>query len=262
MRLFQVDAFTSEPFKGNPAAVCVLEEPAPEEWMAALAAEMNLSETAYVHPLPEGEFGLRWFTPAVEVALCGHATLATAHILWELGHQGKLRFQTQSGLLEAVQVGEEIQLDFPALAPEPVEPPSGLLEALGCRGKVQRSRFDYLVVVDEPSVVRDLEPDLSALARVEARGVIVSSRDQKYDFVSRFFAPRAGVPEDPVTGSAHCVLTPYWAGVLGKTEMRALQASRRTGELTVRLKGERVELQGRAVTVFEAKPAGCGMPFL
>lgn len=220
--------------------------------MARLAAEMNLSETAYVHPLENGEFGLRWFTPAVEVALCGHATLASAHVLWELGHTGRLRFQTQSGLLEAIQVGPEIQLDFPSLPPDPVTPPVGLFEALGCEGRVFRSRFDYLVVVEGPEVVRALKPDLSALGHVEARGVIVSSRDSDYDFISRFFAPRAGVPEDPVTGSAHCVLTPYWAGVLGKTEMRALQASRRTGELTVRLKDDRVELQGRAVTVFEA----------
>lgn len=254
MRLFQVDAFTATPFKGNPAGVCVLDEPADEEWMARLAAEMNLSETAYVHPRGEAGFALRWFTPTVEVDLCGHATLATAHVLWELGHKGALQFHTRSGLLQATREEGEIQLDFPALVPVPTEPPAGLLEALGCAGEVLKSRFDYLVVVQETSTLSALDPDLSRLKEVEARGVIVSCRSHlpDYDFISRFFAPRAGVNEDPVTGSAHCVLTPYWAGVLGKSTMRALQASQRTGELTVTLEGQRVRLRGQAVTVFEA----------
>ena len=252
VRLYQVDAFTNEAFRGNPAAVCVMDSPAPKNWMQSLAAEMNLSETAFVHPASDGQFGLRWFTPEAEVALCGHATLATAHVLFSQGHQHPLHFQTKSGVLEATKWEQGIQLDFPALLPSPASPPAGLLEALGVEGEVHRSRYDYLVKVADAATVEGLSPNFQRLKQVEARGVIVTApAATPFDFLSRFFAPRVGVDEDPVTGSAHCVLAPYWGELLGKTEMRALQASQRTGELQLCLQGERVLLRGQAIMVFE-----------
>ncbi len=254
-RVVQVDAFTSRPFAGNPAAVCVLPRPAgDEQWMQNVAREMNLSETAFLVRQKDG-YNLRWFTPAVEVALCGHATLASAHVLWEDGHikaDDQARFHTKSGLLTADRRGDWIELDFPVKLEEPSETPAGLAEALGAKPKyVGKNQFDYLVEVESESEVRTLNPDFTRLAKLPVRGIIVTSRSalKEYDFVSRFFAPAAGVNEDPVTGSAHCCLTPFWAKRLGKNEMMAYQASARGGVLRVRLAGDRVKLAGQAVTV-------------
>ncbi|OLC76035.1 MAG: oxidoreductase [Gemmatimonadetes bacterium 13_1_40CM_4_69_8] len=252
LTIVQVDAFTSTPYAGNPAAVCVLPAARDERWMQDVAREMNLSETAFLVAENTG-YRLRWFTPAVEVALCGHATLASAHVLWEHGHLAAgapARFHTKSGLLTAERRGDWIELDFP-----------GLPEALGVILRwTGRSKFDYLLEVDSEATVRSLEPDFSALRRVEARGVIVTSRAATpgYDFVSRFFAPRAGVNEDPVTGSAHCALAPFWSARLQRTEMTAYQASPRGGVVRVRLGGgggggDRVVLGGQAVTVLRGE---------
>ncbi len=258
LKIVQVDAFASRPFSGNPAAVCVLSAPRDARWMQDVAREMNLAETAFLHPENEG-YRLRWFTPAVEVALCGHATLASAHVLWEDGRLPagqQARFHTQSGLLTADRRGDWIELDFPATPPAPAPEPPGLAAALGVTPRwVGRSRFDYLVEVDSEPTVRALTPDIQALAKVEARGIIVTSRatTSGYDFVSRFFAPRAGVPEDPVTGSAHCALTPFWSERLDRPEMTAYQASPRGGVIRVRLAGDRVILAGQAVTVLRGE---------
>src|SRR5213080_3546982 len=239
--IVQVDAFASRPFSGNPAGVCVLPAPRDERWMQDVAAEMNLAETAFLHPENEG-YRLRWFTPTVEMALCGHATLASAHVLWEEGHlpaDQQARFHTQSGLLTADHAGDWIELDFLAAALR-----------VGTRW-IGRSKFDYLVEVDSEDVVRGLKPDLAALERVDARGIIVTSRAATpgFDFVSRFFAPQSGVPEDPVTGSAHCALAPYWCERLHRAELTGYQASPRGGVVRVRLAGDRVMLGGQAVTV-------------
>ncbi len=251
---FQIDAFTSEPFSGNPAAVVVLPAAAEAPWMQRVAAEMNLSETAFLVPRPDG-FDLRWFTPAVEVDLCGHATLASAHALWQGGHLAageQARFYTKSGLLTATPVGDWIELDFPATIAEAAEPPAGLLEALGAHARyVGKSRFDYLVEVADETVVRHLKPDFVKLRTLPVRGVIVTSAATTagFDFVSRFFAPGSGIDEDPVTGSAHCCLTPYWSRKLGRTAFTARQVSARGGTLRVELVGDRVKLRGQAVTV-------------
>lgn len=252
--LYQVDAFTDRPFGGNPAAICLLAEPAEAGWMQRVAAEMNLSETAFLVPEDEG-YGLRWFTPAVEVELCGHATLAAAHILWQTGRLARsapARFFTRSGELGARRRGDWIELDFPSEPVEPCSEPAGLAEALGVPLRfVGRNRMDILTEVADESALRSLDPDMAALARVETRGVIVTAPAQSegFDFVSRFFAPAAGVPEDPVTGSAHCALAPYWGGKLNKTELVGFQASARGGVVRVTLAGERVLLGGQAVTV-------------
>jgi PhzF family phenazine biosynthesis protein len=259
VRLLQIDAFTSEAFRGNPAAVCLLPAERDADWMQNVAAEMNLSETAFLLPREDG-YGLRWFTPAVEVALCGHATLASAHALWEeglLGPDATARFHTKSGLLTAARNGDWIELDFPATLEERAEPPEGLLESLGVSEPVYvgKNKFDYLVEVASEEIVRALDPDHARLRRIPVRGVIVTSRSAEpgIDFVSRFFAPGSGVDEDPVTGSAHCSLTPYWASRLGKEEMVAYQASQRGGIVRVRLAGDRVKLGGRAVTVLRGE---------
>ena len=252
--IVQVDAFTDHLFAGNPAAVCILPAPADARWMQDVAREMNLSETAFLVPQRDG-FDLRWFTPAVEVDLCGHATLASAHVLWEDGHLPlgtQARFHTRSGLLTADRRGDWIELDFPATRAEPAAPPAGLTAAVGVTPRfVGRSRFDYLLEVDGEEIVRGCKPNFAALARADARGVIVTSRApaSSYDFVSRFFAPRAGVNEDPVTGSAHCALAPYWTAQLGRPELVGYQASARGGTVRVRLQGDRVILGGQAVTV-------------
>jgi PhzF family phenazine biosynthesis protein len=251
--IVQVDAFADRPFTGNPAAVCILAAAADERWMRDVAAEMNLSETAFLHPEDDG-WRLRWFTPEVEVDLCGHATLASAHVLWEDGHLpagATARFHTRSGVLTAARAGEWIEMDFPAKPLLDAPAPEGLAEALGARPvHVGRSHFDVLVELASEAEVRALKPDLGRLAAVEARGVIVTARGEGgHDFVSRFFAPRVGVPEDPVTGSAHCVLAPYWSARLGRTGMTGFQASRRGGTVRVRHAGDRVHLGGRAVTV-------------
>lgn len=252
MRLLHVDAFTSEAFQGNPAAVCLLDRERDEAWMQKVAAEMNLSETAFL--LPAGDaFSLRWFTPAIEVALCGHATLASAHALWSEGiaDDETLRFQTKSGVLTAQRNGDWIELDFPATLEQRCDPPPVLLESLGITNPVYvgRNQFDYLVEVESEDAVRALAPDHARLRTIDVRGVMVTSRSSDYDFVSRFFAPGSGIDEDPVTGSAHCCLTPYWSARLGKKEMTAFQASKRGGVVRVRLAGDRVKLGGRAVTV-------------
>jgi PhzF family phenazine biosynthesis protein len=257
--IVQVDAFADRAFTGNPAAVCILPAAREEEWMRDVAAEMNLSETAFLHP-EEGGWRLRWFTPEVEVELCGHATLAAAHVLWEdghLAHDEVARFHTRSGLLAAAKEGALIELDFPAKPILDGPAPEGLPAALGAEPVYAgRSHFDVLVEVASEAEVRALKPDLGRLAAVEARGVIVTARADGgagYDFVSRFFAPRAGVAEDPVTGSAHCVLAPYWAAKLGRDELVGYQASRRGGTVRVRAAGERVHLGGRAITVLRGE---------
>lgn len=252
----QVDAFTAKPFGGNPAAVCILPASAEPDWMQSVAREMNLSETAFLVKQEDG-YNLRWFTPAIEVDLCGHATLASAHVLWEEGHLAAdetARFHTRSGLLLATRDGDWINLDFPAAPPQETDAPAGLLESLGLASAVWvglgRAPRDYLIEVADEATLRALAPNFTDLARVPARGVIVTSRSATpdYDFVSRFFGPAAGVNEDPVTGSAHSALTPYWAAKLGKMELRAYQASARGGDLRVRLAGERVIIGGQAVT--------------
>ncbi|MBI4081035.1 MAG: PhzF family phenazine biosynthesis protein [Candidatus Lambdaproteobacteria bacterium] len=273
--LFQVDAFTERPFAGNPAAVCLLERPAEAAWMQAVAREMNLSETAFLHPEGgAGEWRLRWFTPEVEVDLCGHATLASAHVLWETGRlapAAEARFQTRSGQLTARLAGAEaggwIMLDFPARPAEPCTAPGtvppDLAAALGATprwvGKynVGSNRMDVLVELASDAEVRALKPDLERLKRVPVRATVVTahSSDAAYDFVSRVFGPAVGIPEDPVTGSAHCCLGPYWGAKLGKTSMTAYQASARGGVIRVTLAGERVLLGGQAVTVLRGELA-------
>lgn len=258
--IFQVDAFTAQPFHGNPAGVCPLPEPAAEKWMQNIAAEMNLSETAFLVRQAEG-FNLRWFTPAAEVDLCGHATLASAHILWETGvlAEGETaRFHTRSGLLTARKSRDWIEMDFPAKPEQAATPPPGLLEALGVEAVyIGRNQFDYLVVVRDEETVRNIQPDMGKLRAVEARGTIVTSRatGSEYDFVSRFFAPAVGVPEDPVTGSAHCCLAPYWSQYLGKSDFTAYQASPRGGVVRCAVQGDRVVLAGQAVTVLRGEIA-------
>jgi len=250
--IWQVDAFTNEPFRGNPAGVCVLEEPRSETWMQQVAAEMNLSETAFLVPQERG-FQLRWFTPACEVRLCGHATLASAHVLWSEGivePSRSIEFETlHSGVLSAKRAGSGIELDFPARVPQEVPPLEGLAEALGLEPLlVARAARDFLVLADSEETVRALSPDFFRLRRVEARGVIVTAPAAEFDFVSRFFGPAVGIDEDPVTGSAHCALCPFWAERLGKPEMVGYQASARGGVVTVALVDDRVKLAGNAVT--------------
>ena len=262
--VFCVDAFTAEPFAGNPAAVCLLEDEAADPgWMQRVAAEMNLSETAFLRPQAEaGRYRLRWFTPAVEVDLCGHATLASAHVLWTegLAEAGRaLRFDTASGPLAARRDGDGvIWLDFPATPAAPVDPPPGLLEALGGGAArwVGLGRFDYLVELEDEAAVRELAPDFRRLTGLGVRGVIVTAAaggPGGHDFVSRFFAPGAGIDEDPVTGSAHCTLGPFWAERLGRSELTGFQASARGGLVQVRPQGDRVLLGGRAVTVLRGQ---------
>lgn len=279
--LFVVDAFADEPFSGNPAAVCLLTAPTDEARMQRIAMEMSLSETAFVHPRADGDFALRWFTPEAEVALCGHATLATAHVLYEtarLAPDAVARFHTKSGVLEASREGARITLDFPATPPTVGVAPSGLLAALGVAVDapiaIARSRFDVLVELADEAAVRAVTPDFGALRAVDARGVMVAAvahgttkgevnvapdvapdvergarGSNGVDFVSRFFAPRVGVDEDPVTGSAHCALTPYFAAKLGRATLVGRQLSRRGGIVSCALRGERVALSGRAITV-------------
>ncbi len=256
--IIQVDAFTNKPFAGNPAAVCVLAEPRDEQWMQQVAQEMNLAETAFLVKQDDG-YNLRWFTPLVEVDLCGHATLASAHVLWETGQLPagtQARFSTRSGLLTADQRGDEIELNFPVKAAQEVEEPAHLLQALGVPAQyIGLNDFDYLVEVDSEDVVRNMRPNFSLLASLPVRGVIVTSRadTEGYDFVSRFFGPRVGVNEDPVTGSAHTCLAPYWSEKLGKDTMVGYQASARGGVVRVQIQGDRVLLGGQAVTVLRGE---------
>lgn len=252
IRYFVVDAFTNQPFQGNPAAVVPLDRWKENAWLQNVAMEMNLSETAFLVPNPQG-FDLRWFTPTTEVDLCGHATIASSVVLV---HQGKLAdgsevaFSTRSGILTAKRKGSQIQLDFPALLAKPCEPPAGILESLKVPPRfVGRSTFDVLVEVESERVVRSLTPDFQRLVTVNCRGLIVTARsdDPRFDFVSRFFAPAVGVDEDPVCGSAHCCLAPYWSEQLGKTEMIGHQVSARSGIVFVEVRDERVILGGEGV---------------
>ncbi len=255
LTITQVDAFTGEPFAGNPAAVCLLSAPADAAWMQRVAREMNVSETAFLVRRDSGEFDLRWFTPVIEVDLCGHATLASAHVLWDEGHlpPGEPAvFHTRSGRLSAKLRGGWIEMDFPAEPAEPVPAPDGLTAAIGAEpAYVGRNRFDYLVEVDAPGTVQRLTPDYRRLGEIETRGFIVTARADSngIDFVSRFFAPKTGIDEDPVTGSAHCCLGPYWKSRLGRDTFTARQVSERGGLVKVAVRGQRVLLSGQAVTV-------------
>lgn len=259
--LIQADAFADKPFTGNPAAVCFLEHPMPDSWLQAVARENNLAETAYVWRRPDGGFDLRWFTPKMEVALCGHATLASAHVIWEKGWLGKgetARFLTRSGWLSVEPDGPWLRMDFPADPArilEPLEVPEGLAAGLGFEPQAVglNAQEDYLVEMETEERVRNLVPDLRALASIGGRGVMVTSQAtmQGADFVSRFFAPGAGIDEDPVTGSAHCTLGPWWSERLDRTELTGYQASSRGGFVGVHVLGGRVHLRGKAVTVLE-----------
>jgi PhzF family phenazine biosynthesis protein len=232
----------------------LLDNAGDESWMQAVAAEMNLAETAFVYPIEDG-FSLRWFSPTTEVDLCGHATLASAHILWEaarLPADRPARFHTKSGVLTCVKRSDGIEMDFPATIANPEPAPRGLLESLGVApgATVARSRFDYFVELESEQKVRALAPDFRALKELDVRGVIVTAPGTgRFDFVSRFFAPRVGIDEDPVTGSAHCALAPWWATKLGNNRMTAFQASRRGGVVGVEVRGDRVLLHGQAITV-------------
>ncbi len=261
LRMLQVDAFAEKPFEGNPAAVVFLDEERDSAWMQKVAMEMNLSETAFL--LREGEgWRLRWFTPAVEVDLCGHATLASAHALWEERRAqaaGAIRFFTKSGELRAARREEAIELDFPATPADAASPPSELAKALGVSPRFAgKTRFDWLFLVSSESEVMSLAPDFQAMKRSTERGVMVTApaSSQGCDFVSRFFAPAAGIDEDPVTGSAHCALGPFWSGRLGKNVLSARQLSRRGGTLSVRVDGQRVFIGGRAVTTLHGELLG------
>lgn len=271
-RIVQVDAFADRPFGGNPAAVCVLEEECEAAWMQNVAMEMNLAETAFVKRRGDGsgDYDLRWFTPTTEVDLCGHATLASAHVLWEEGYLAPsetARFHTRSGLLTAQKQGAWIELDFPAEPATRVDAadiPTELLCGLGVNALfVGRNRMDYLIEVVSEEIVRGLRPAMGALERVAARGIIVTaqSNGSPYDFVSRFFGPAVGVDEDPVTGSAHCCLGPYWQSRLNKTTFTAYQASGRGGVVHVRVEGGRVKLGGQAITTLrgELSDAACNL---
>ncbi len=257
-QIIQVDAFTDKPFTGNPAAVCILEELRDGGWMQNVAREMNLSETAFLLKRPDG-YDLRWFTPETEVDLRGHATLASAHVLWEAGHlqpDEEARFHTRSGLLTARLKDDGIEMDFPAESETTIAPPPELIAALDVAPRyIGKNRFDYLVEIESEDVLRNLDPDFTALKAIPMRGVIVTAQSpsRKYDFISRFFAPAVGINEDPVTGSAHCCLGPYWQKRLKRNSFHAYQASRRGGEVQVRVAGDRVILSGKAVTVLRAE---------
>ena len=256
VNIVQVDAFTAKAFGGNPAAVCILAGPADEQWMRDIAREMNLSETAFLHP-ENGGYRLRWLTPAIEVDLCGHATLASAHVLWQDRHlapDAPAKFHTRSGLLTCVKRGEWIEMDFPAKIAEKTEAPGQMAEALGTDLVwVGRNQFDYLVEVADEKTLLGIKPNHHLLRQLPVRGVIVTAKGTEYDFVSRFFAPGSGIDEDPVTGSAHTALAPYWGRKLSKAEMVGYQASERGGVVKVRLEGDRVILGGQAVTVMRAE---------
>lgn len=252
--IYQVDAFCSEVFSGNPAAVCILETWIDDATMQAIAAENNLSETAFIVPNENG-FDLRWFTPLTEVALCGHATLASAFVLffYRGWSADEIRFQTRhSGRLTVTRKDEMLEMDFPARPATPCAIPDALGRALGVAAqKAYGSAEDVMVVLDSEKAVREVRPDFTALEQVACRGMIISAPGDRCDFVSRFFAPRVGIPEDPVTGSAHCVLIPFWAEVLGKNDLHARQVSKRGGELFCGLAGDRVRISGKAALYLE-----------
>lgn len=254
LRQFQVDAFSARLFEGNPAAVCPLAAWPDDALLQAIATENNLSETAFFVPAPDGSFALRWFTPVAEVDLCGHATLASAHVLFHhLGHaEAVIRFNTRSGELRVQRRGDWLDMDFPAQPPVSCACPPLLAQGLGCIPVAVLAAEDYIAVLASAEEVRTLKPDMNALAGLDRRGVIITAPGQDCDFVSRFFAPRYGIPEDPVTGSAHCALTPYWAARLGRKQLHARQLSARGGALDCTLLGERVLLSGQAVTFMQS----------
>jgi len=258
LAIYHVDAFTDKLFAGNPAGVCILPEHRDDAWMQNVAMEMNLSETAFLRKREDG-YGLRWFTPVSEVDLCGHATLASAHILWEMGiltPGEEARFHTRSGLLTARQQGEWIEMDFPSLPDRKVGVPRGLAQALGAHPKYfGRSRFDFIAELDSEKTIRKLKPDFTKICKLPIRGLIVTAKatTEPYDFVSRFFAPKVGINEDPVTGSAHSVLGPYWKSRLKKNELLAYQASRRGGVIRVRVGDRRVFIGGKAITALKSE---------
>lgn len=254
IKQYQVDAFANRAFEGNPAAVCPLDKWLPDELMQAIAAENNLSETAFF--VPEGDrFRLRWFTPLAEVALCGHATLATVHVLLNiLDHPGdRIEFETLSGRLSVERSDGLLSMDFPAQPPSPCETPYALIAGLGAEPAEVLAADDYIAVFDSEESVRNLSPDFAKLHELELRGVCATAPGERADFVSRFFAPKYSIPEDPVTGSAHCELTPYWSVLFGRQKLKARQISKRGGELLCRLQGERVILAGNAVTFMEGE---------
>lgn len=267
IRISQVDAFTTRAFAGNPAAVCMLADARPADWMQQVAREMNLSETAFLRRRSDG-FALRWFTPSHEVDLCGHATLASAHVLWTEGHlptDEPAVFHTKSGVLTVHRRDDGIAMDFPAEPLAAAEAPRALVEALGVTPAfVGRNRMDYAVLLDSPDAVQAVAPDLARLATIETRGVIVTAPATEgagHDFVSRFFAPQVGVPEDPVTGSAHCALGPFWAERLGRTDLVGRQLSARGGQVRVQMEAihsRRVCLIGQAVTVLRGELSTTG----
>lgn len=249
LRQFQVDAFANRPFEGNPAAVCPLQQWLPDDVMQSIAVENNLSETAFFVPSDKG-FHLRWFTPVAEVDFCGHATLGSAHVLFnELGYQEQaVVFETRSGEMSVARDGELYVMNFPALPPQPCSPPEALVAGLGAKPTEVLAADDYLVVYDSEAVVQSLAPDFNRLCELDLRGVIATAPGDRKDFVSRFFGPKHQINEDPVTGSAHCELTPYWSKRLGKSVLRARQISRRGGDVLCEMAGERVLLKGGAVT--------------
>ena len=254
IKQYQVDAFASRVFEGNPAAVCPLDFWLGDDLLQAIAQENNLSETAFFVPSEKG-FHLRWFTPVAEVDLCGHATLASAHVLFNIldyPHQSVL-FNTRSGELTVSRKDGLLEMVFPADPPKPCDPPDQLIEGLGQRPKEVLAADDYIAVFDSEAMIRSLKPNFSILHELDLRGVIVTAPGAKADFVSRFFAPKYGIPEDPVTGSAHCELTPYWSSRLGKESLNAQQVSMRGGSIGCQIKGDRVILSGRAVTFMEAE---------
>lgn len=246
--LYQIDAFTGRVFSGNPAAVCPLEKWPEDSLLQAIAEENNLSETAFLIPAKQG-YHLRWFTPVAEVDLCGHATLASAFVIFNYLDTSRTQvdFETRSGKLSVSLEGDLLSMDFPSQPPRPCDAPIELLEGLGEKPSGVLRSEDYFVLFSDEDMIRGLSPDMTKLKQVDLRGIIVTARGKEADFVSRFFAPKLGVDEDPVTGSAHCTLTPYWAKELNKKELHALQISRRGGELYCRDCGERVTIAGRAV---------------
>jgi PhzF family phenazine biosynthesis protein len=258
MKIFTVDAFTAKPFAGNPAAVCLVSGPVSETWMQQVAQEMNLSETAFVYAVKDG-FNLQWFTPTTEVDLCGHATLATAFVLWEaniLGRNETAHFHTKSGLLTARIQDSWIELDFPAEPALEVETPTILIEALGVHPLyIGKNRFDYIVEVASEQTLMRIQPDFAMLAKLSVRGIIVTSKSNQpsTDFVSRFFGPAASVNEDPVTGSAHCCLGPYWQKKINKDNFTAYQASSRGGIVKLQVYNDRVKLMGQAVMIMRGE---------
>jgi PhzF family phenazine biosynthesis protein len=259
LRIWQVDAFADAPFAGNPAAVCILPKPADEGWMQRVGREMNLSETAFLVRRDDGSFDLRWFTPTIEVDLCGHATIASAHVLWEEGFlkpDEAARFHSKSGPLGARRDGDWIELDFPAHETTPAEPKVDLGKALGAEPMhIGRTPFDTLVELASEEIVRGLSPDMGLIAAAKGRGVIATARASTapFDYVCRFFAPNGGVIEDPVTGSIQSALGPYWSAKLGKDDLLGYQASERGGTVRVRPRGNRVLIAGKAVTVLKGE---------